>query len=481
MPQKVALYIRVSTQEQVQEGYSIDAQTERLQSYCKAKDWMVFGTYTDAGFSGSNTQRPELQRLINDVRAGLVDCVLVYNLDRLSRSQKDTLMLIEDEFLSRDVAFVSMSENFDTSTPLGRAMVGILSVFAQLEREQIKERMCMGRAERAKNGYWHGGGAPPFGYTYSTDDGMLHVEPVEAEIVKEIYTLFLQRSTITSIYTSLSKKYGRRITHSMVYSVLSTPIYTGLIQWEGHEYPGLHKALVDKATFDKVQRWLADRRRIAESKPNPFKPRHLLNGLLYCGHCGARYNTKGNYSGHGDKKKYRPYYTCYSRAKTSKKMIVDPNCKNPSYACVDLDARIVNEIRTLVEDQAAFLRVVNSEKEQVLPSSKKDTLMRRIDELDGQIRRVLDLYQLGSISMDEIKGRVSLLENERDALYKQLKEDEAEQTSLLPPVMAHTLLQDFLAISDSGDNDAMRDILFELIQRINVMPEKNELQIIWNF
>ncbi len=114
------------------------------------------------------------------------------------------LMLIEDEFLSRDVAFVSMSENFDTSTPLGRAMVGILSVFAQLEREQIKERMCMGRAERAKNGYWHGGGAPPFGYKYY--DNELHVDPIEAEIVKEIYTLFLQKVPIYSIGFSLSKK-----------------------------------------------------------------------------------------------------------------------------------------------------------------------------------------------------------------------------------------------------------------------------------
>jgi site-specific DNA recombinase len=482
MPQKVALYIRVSTQEQAQEGYSIDAQTDRLQAYCKAKDWIVFGTYTDAGFSGSNTKRPALQRLLNDVRAGLVDCVLVYKLDRLSRSQKDTLMLIEDEFLSRDVAFVSMSENFDTSTPLGRAMVGILSVFAQLEREQIKERMCMGRAERAKNGYWHGGGAPPFGYTYSTNDGMLHVEPVEAEIVKEIYALFLQRSTITFIYTSLSKKYGRKITHSMVYSVLSTPIYAGIIQWEGHEYPGLHEALIDKTTFDKVQRWLADRRRLAESKPNPFKPRHLLNGLLYCGHCGARYNTKGNYSGHGDKKKYRPYYTCYSRAKTNKKMIVDPSCRNPSYACVDLDALIIDEVTKLAHDQAAFLRVVNSKKQSpAIPESKKDTLMRRIDELDAQIRRVLDLYQLGSISMDEIKSRVEKLETERDALAAQLEEDEAVKSSVLPPHVAKSLLQDFVSIVDSGDFAVIRDALFELIQRIDVLPEKGQLQIIWNF
>ena len=479
MPQKVAIYIRVSTQEQVQEGYSIDAQTERLQSYCKAKDWLVFGTYTDAGFSGSNIKKPALQRLLNDVRAGLVDCVLVYKLDRLSRSQKDTLMLIEDEFLSRDVAFVSMSENFDTSTPLGRAMVGILSVFAQLEREQIKERMCMGRAERAKNGYWHGGGAPPFGYIYR--DNELHVVPVEAEIVREIYHMFLQHRPIHSIASTLSEKYGRQITHTVVRSVLSTPIYAGIISWEGNNYAGRHEALVDKPTFDKAQQWLTDRRRLAESRPNPFTPSHLLNGLLYCGHCGARYNTKGNYSGRGKNRYYRPYYVCYSRAKTNKQLIIDADCVNPSYPCVDLDARIVQEIRTLVEDQAAFLRVVKADKQQVLPSSKKDTLMRRVDELDAQIRRVLDLYQLGTISMGEIKSRVSTLETERDALYQQLKEDDAEQENLLPPAVARNLLQDFMAISDSGDIKAMRDILFELIQRINVLPEKGNLQIIWNF
>lgn len=99
MPSKVAIYIRVSTQEQAQEGYSIGAQTDRLTAYCKAKDWNIADIYTDPGFSGSNMQRPALQRLLDDVRAGAVDCVLVYKLDRLSRSQKDTLTIIEDLLL----------------------------------------------------------------------------------------------------------------------------------------------------------------------------------------------------------------------------------------------------------------------------------------------------------------------------------------------------------------------------------------------
>ena len=192
-----ALYIRVSTQEQAKEGYSIEAQTERLTAYCKAKSWAIYDVYTDAGFSGSNTQRPALQRLFADIDAGHVDCVLIYKLDRLSCSQKDTLYMIEDVFLSHNVDFVSMQENFDTSSSFGRAMIGILSVFAQLEREQIRERVTMGRVERAKAGLWHGGGYRPYGYDYV--DGHLVVNAIEAVMVREVFDLFLKKTPINAI------------------------------------------------------------------------------------------------------------------------------------------------------------------------------------------------------------------------------------------------------------------------------------------
>ena len=152
---RAALYIRVSTLEQAQEGYSIGAQKERLLAFCKAHDWLVADFYIDGGYSGSNLDRPGIQKLIAET--GSFDLVLVMKLDRLSRSQRDTLYLIEDVFLPAGVDFISMAESFDTSTPFGRAMIGILSVFAQLEREQIKERTFMGRVERAKEGLFHGG------------------------------------------------------------------------------------------------------------------------------------------------------------------------------------------------------------------------------------------------------------------------------------------------------------------------------------
>lgn len=136
---RVAIYVRVSTIEQARDGYSVQEQIDSLKLYCKAMKWIVVNVYTDAGHSGANTDRPALQDMIKDIEKGLIDKVLVYKLDRLSRSQKDTLELIEDVFLVNNTDFVSMNENFDTSTSFGRAMIGILAVFAQLEREQINQ------------------------------------------------------------------------------------------------------------------------------------------------------------------------------------------------------------------------------------------------------------------------------------------------------------------------------------------------------
>lgn len=181
MNRRVFLYVRVSTQEQATEGYSIDEQLSRLNGYCNSLGWIVVDSFVDGGYSGANTNRPALKRLISACNDHLADCVVVYKLDRLSRSQKDTLALIEDSFLANNVDFVSMTENFDTSTPFGRAMIGILSVFAQLEREQIKERMTMGKVGRAKSGLFHGGGYNPIGYDYV--DGNLVVNEYEASKV----------------------------------------------------------------------------------------------------------------------------------------------------------------------------------------------------------------------------------------------------------------------------------------------------------
>ena len=128
---KTGLYIRVSTNVQFEEGYSVGAQTEKLEKYCNYQEIDNYDLYIDGGYSGSNLNRPEMKRLIKEIQEGKVESVVVVKLDRLSRSQKDTIYLLEDVFEANGVGFISLNENFDTTTPYGKAMVGILSVFAQ--------------------------------------------------------------------------------------------------------------------------------------------------------------------------------------------------------------------------------------------------------------------------------------------------------------------------------------------------------------
>ena len=251
---RACLYIRVSTTRQEQEGYSIPLQKERLIAFCKAKGWAVAGVFIDPGHSGSSLDRPGITALMEGVRAGKYDVVLVYKLDRLSRSQRDTLFLIEDVFMANGTDFVSMQESFDTSSIYGRAMLGVLSVFAQMERETIAERTLMGRAGRAEDGYWHGGGTDPIGYDYI--DGALVVNEEEAAQVRDVYEMYAAGFSVSEISRRMD---GRQTKHgdwshtSTVGNVLDNPLYAGIVHFDGVQGPGRHTPLVS-ADLDNVQR-----------------------------------------------------------------------------------------------------------------------------------------------------------------------------------------------------------------------------------
>lgn len=477
----VAIYIRVSTQEQVDEGYSVGAQTDRLKAYCQAKGWTVYRIYTDPGFTGSNTDRPALTQMMRDIKKNEIDVVLVYKLDRLSRSQKDTLFLIEDIFIKYGVSFVSLNENLDTSTSFGRAMIGILSVFAQLEREQIKERMAMGRIERAKDGYFHGGGFEPIGYDYV--DGELKINEYEALQIREIYKLFLAGTPISRIQIRMKKKYtnkhGNWANHSSVRSVLVTPIYMGKISYRGELYDGRHEAIIDEETYNRsVKRYneIAWNRGSEEHKKRPFQAKHMLTGLLTCGNCGARYFGKGAYSGRGDNKTYHPYYTCYSRAKSAKHMIVDPDCKNKTYAVTKLDKIISDEIKKLSFDPGYFKKVQATTPDD--SARDRDILESRIIEINTQMARLLDLYQLGTIPINDISSRIDDLSREQLNLMRQLQEIEVHVPALSTPE-AEALLKNAAEILDSDSLEDRRNLVHALIDHIDLVGK--DIIIRWAF
>ena len=207
---KAGLYVRVSTEGQAEEGYSIDAQKKLLEAWCISKEIESYEFYIDPGYSGSNIERPAMTAMLRDAEKGLLSHVAVYKLDRLSRSQKDTLYIIEDVLNKNGVDFVSLSENMDTSTPIGRAMLGILSAFAQLERETIKLRTRMGMRERVKSGLWMGGGKVPFGYDYDDEKGIL-VPNSDADTVREIYRRYLDGESPNAIANALGLKYEKLV------------------------------------------------------------------------------------------------------------------------------------------------------------------------------------------------------------------------------------------------------------------------------
>ena len=472
----VAIYVRVSTQEQAAEGYSIQEQAERLTKYCEAHGWNITKVYTDPGFSGANRDRPALQLLCSDVKKNMFDTVLVYKLDRLSRSQKDTLYIIEDVFLKNQIAFVSMLENFDTGTPFGRAMIGILSVFAQLERDQIRERSQMGHDARAKEGYFHGGGYAPIGYNY--ENGLLSINEYEAAIVRRAYKLFLDGLPVHSIYLTMEKEFPAgtrfgRITYSSVESLLKTILYAGFITWKGNIYPGKHDPIIPYETFQEVQA-IIKRRRIEEpQRLTAFQHTTILGGIVFCGYCGARYFCKTNTAS----KKSRivqKYYTCYSRGKCNKKMIRDPNCQNKSWNSKKLDALILKEISklNLSRDFASYENAPDN-------SDRIASITAALSATDKKLEKLVDLYASDSIPVQILNERVSKLNAEKETLESEL---DALQNAPVPDLstdQANEILDGFQDMLDSGDRDLLRNFIRSLIDSIIIRGE--DIEIHWKF
>lgn len=368
--QWVALYTRVSTDYQFEEGYSLDAQEEKLKKWCELKDYDAFKVYADGGWSGSNLKRPMMQELIEDIHNRRVKAVVVYKLDRLSRSQKDTLYLLEDVFIPNGVDFISLNENFDTSTSYGRAMIGILSVFAQLERENIRERTRMGMYERVKDGYWMGGAAVPFGYDYDPGQDIL-VPNAHADDVRSIFRLYLDGYSTTQLAAMFPVSGDRHITQ-----ILDRITYTGRISYKGEIFDGRHEAIIDEETFEKAQ--LQRKKRSTKGIP---RNEYLFSGMLYCGKCGAkmRYQKWG--------KKLKIY--CYSQMKSRPEFIKDPDCDNMRYDAEDVEAVVLDDL----------FKVSDRIQADETPGTAKDPrvqgleiLRRKKSEITARIKKLYNLY-----------------------------------------------------------------------------------------
>ena len=467
---RVALYPRVSGHEQ-EDNYSIPEQIKRMKAYCEARGWMVYKIYTDSGFTGSNLERPGLQALIKDAEQKKIDMVLVYKLDRLSRSQKDTLYLIEDVFDKHEVFFTSITENFDTSTPTGKAFLGILAVFAQFEREQIRERTMIGKSSRAQEGKWHGSKWLPIGYDYKDD--MLIPNEYEAMQINEIADLFIEHTPVRTIATMMTEK-GYKHKHGewdakTIRRVLSNKTNLGLIKHRDKYYDGIHKPIMTQEKYDAIMEIMNERQKKYGTSYKPFSS--LLGGMLYCKHCGGKYTKQANGNG-------LQYYTCYSRCKKVKKMIKDPNCKNKNYRMPDLDSAITEEITRLALDPA-YLEQVRENKPHNDVSDKIKTIKTEIESISSQISNMMDLYSLGNMPLDVINQKVTALNTTKTALEKELDSLNVPDTD--DNGMTNEQIQSLAALMNDKDLtlDEKREIVQSLIYYIEIDDE--DIVVHWKF
>lgn len=353
-----AIYTRVSSSDGMEQEFtSLDAQREAAESYIasqKSEGLVVLKTsYDDAGFSGATTERPALQKLLDDIKAGKIGCVVVYKVDRLSRSLIDFVKLL-NLFEQYKVAFISVTQHFNTNTSMGRLTLNILLSFAQFEREIIGERTRDKMAAARKKGQWMGG-RPALGYNLDKENHKIVINEVEAKIIREMFNLYIKERSVLSVAKILNKKGYRTKSYirkgkpsggipfkaTNIQLMLRNMIYIGKVNYKGKQvFQGVHKPIVSEEVFNKAQAILNENRR--EKRVTPKRNIGLLSQVLRCKHCDSAmaylYTRKKAY-------KYL-YYVCLSAHKRGY-----ASCPTKTIHALKIEKQVITCLSEITKDK----------------------------------------------------------------------------------------------------------------------------------
>lgn len=422
---RCAVYCRKSTEHGLdQEFNSLDNQRESVEAYIKSQaheGWtLVESEYSDGGFTGANTDRPGLQRLLQDIEAGLVDCVVVYKIDRLSRSLRDFSKLME-LFEQHGVAFVSTTQAFNTAIPMGRLMLHILASFSEFEREVIAERTRDKIAATRRKGKWTGG-MPVLGYDLDANSKLV-INAGEATQVRNIFALYLEHQSIIAVIEELDRRGwcnkrwttrkgaqrgGQPFTKTSLHSLLTNVLYLGQVRYKTEVHPGEHAAIVDQETWNRVQT-LLQRNGRSGGVESSNRVGNLLRGLLRCAACDCAMtpscSTRRN-------KQYR-YYTCSKAQKRGWK-----NCPSPSIPAAEIERVVIDQIRGIAsspEMVVATLAQVEQQAGEELATLRRerDQLARDLRCWDAEIRELVAHVGPGGDESDEVAQLAELQERSR--------------------------------------------------------------------
>ncbi len=363
---RCAVYTRKSTEEGLEQEFnSLDAQRESGEAFIKSQTsegWTCLpDRYDDGGFTGGNMDRPGVRRLMADIEAGKIDCVVVYKVDRLSRSLLDFAQLMQT-FEQKRVSFVSVTQQFNTATSMGRLVLNVLLSFAQFEREIISERTRDKIAATRRKGKW-AGGRPLLGYDVDERGGKLLVNAVEAEQVRAIFALYLEHEGLLPVLQELERRGwvnkhwqtrkgepcgGQPFAKSSLHRLLTNVAYLGKVRYKDEVHDGEHPAIVDAAIFQRVQQILG-RNGATGGAPIRNKFGALLKGLLHCVPCGCAMTPSHTTRG---ERRYR-YYTCTSAQKRGW-----DSCPSKSIPAGEIEALIVERIQCVGRDPALLREVL---------------------------------------------------------------------------------------------------------------------------
>lgn len=483
---QVAIYCRVSTEEQATEGYSISAQLQTLRQYAQLYGWEIAGEYADEGISGKNiTGRPAIQKLIADVENNKFQAVLVWKISRLSRNMLDTLTLL-DLFEANDVKFISYSENFDTGTPIGRLVVQLMASIAEMERNTLSENVKLGMKQRAYEGYWNGG----IVFGYDVVDKALVINEKEAFIVKLAFELYAEGKGLKAVANHLNKagyrtKRGHHFSVNGVAQILDNIVYNGKISWAKVEnwdskrrkgknpnpiiVEGKHEAIIPDDLWNIVQARRNSRSFKQRQSNEPF----LLSSLLRCPTCnqGMVPATTTWKSKDGTKKKYR-YYVCsdfHNKGSSA--------CRANSTKAYEAEAQLIERIEQFAHsEQQLFskLQALNTTSIELLHSlsTELEDIKKRLLEIQSLQNQYLDAFEQKTLPVTILQERLQKLTAEKTALEQRQNEITAQLSSndskVIQPDLIQTLLLRFLDAYKRAPREHQKRLLQLLIGRITV-------------
>jgi site-specific DNA recombinase len=479
------VYCRVSSKEQASEDhYSLDNQEQRCRDYIKMKQWRCSSLRKDVA-SGKNDDRIGFQNLLSSIRDGKVDVVVVYRLDRLSRNVRDIYDFL-DMIKASGVAFVSVTEGFDTTTAMGRAMLGVAAVFAQLTREMISENTKDGLLRRRESGQSVGPVTRTYGYDYFADKGGLIVNEQEAKVIHQIFDWYTEHKwggrkiaqllNLQGVPTKTGVQWGE----NSIRAILSNPLVSGQLRLkaEGRVVEGQQEAIISREQFDLAQEILSGRQKY----PNRSQQsKYLLSGLARCGNCGRRLAAHTIYQG-----KKRTPYTFYHHSANGK--VGEGSCSGLSKSMHLLESGVLAQINELSRsgtmEKVILQDVKNRKSKEHLPKIKeRDKILLELKAMDEKFTQWADRLDSGKIDEDQFERQNQRLLARKKELQARMQEldEEVGKTAHLEVSLneVRKVLADFPTLWETLEHEERQEVLRLLVEELKVFKTHAEMKLLF--